>query len=259
LSADALGSIVATNDPAGAVSHSVVFDAWGNTKSEVGVRQHPFTYTGRETGEAGALYYRARQYWPAIGRFFEEDPLGSPGWVAAVGLQGRFVRPGKVVPAYEYVSNSPTFYGDPSGLRKCASGKCPDCPSGVWTQVEYATDVTAGFLGFTLSTTIYECVGAGTRCTAWTKCIRAGLESALEVGVTPGFTFGKDCVCGEDLGGPDGGFEVGATMLIGLNFSYTVDADTVKCHGFVGGPSGGPGWKFGLVALGCKTEVLFCE
>jgi hypothetical protein len=37
-SVDGLGSVVATNDPNGTVSHSVVFDAWGTTKSEVGTR-----------------------------------------------------------------------------------------------------------------------------------------------------------------------------------------------------------------------------
>ncbi|MCC6132536.1 MAG: RHS repeat-associated core domain-containing protein, partial [Acidobacteria bacterium] len=101
LSADALGSIVATNDPAGAVSHSVVFDAWGNTKSEVGVRQHPFAYTGREVGQAGQLFYRARFYQTGIGRFGAEDPIRGAS------------------SAYSYVANRPMLYVDPSGLKCC--------------------------------------------------------------------------------------------------------------------------------------------
>ncbi|MCK6501526.1 MAG: RHS repeat-associated core domain-containing protein, partial [Nitrospira sp.] len=76
LVADGLGSIVATNDPTGTVTHSVVFDAWGITRSEIGTRMHPFTYTGREVGDAGLLFYRARYYSPATGRFGSEDPLG---------------------------------------------------------------------------------------------------------------------------------------------------------------------------------------
>ena len=46
-SQDGLGSVVATNDPSGTVTHSVVFDAWGNVNAETGTRAHPFTYTGR--------------------------------------------------------------------------------------------------------------------------------------------------------------------------------------------------------------------
>jgi len=99
LVSDGLGSIVATNDPTGTVTHSVAFDAWGNTKSEVGARMHPFTYTGREVGDAGLLHYRARQYQSAIGRFTSEDPLRSD----QIGL-------------YPYVGNSPLEWIDPTGM-----------------------------------------------------------------------------------------------------------------------------------------------
>ena len=78
-SVDGLGSIVATNDPAGTVTHSVAFDAWGNVRAETGTREHPFTYTGREVGEAGFHFYRARFYQPSIGRFSQEDPYWT--WV----------------------------------------------------------------------------------------------------------------------------------------------------------------------------------
>ncbi|MBK9373727.1 MAG: hypothetical protein IPN03_08340 [Holophagales bacterium] len=74
-SVDGLGSVVATNDPTGTVTHSVLFDAWGNVKGETGTREHPFTYTGREVGEAGFHFYRARFYQPSIGRFTQEDPV----------------------------------------------------------------------------------------------------------------------------------------------------------------------------------------
>lgn len=76
LNADGLGSVVATNNTAGAVSHSAVFDAWGVAKSETGTRIHSFTYTGREIGEAGLNFYRARHYQSGVGRFSQEDPLG---------------------------------------------------------------------------------------------------------------------------------------------------------------------------------------
>ncbi|MCC6133632.1 MAG: hypothetical protein IT186_27190 [Acidobacteria bacterium] len=98
-SEDGLGSVVATNDATGAVTHSVVFDAWGNTKSELGTRMHPFTYTGREVGEAGLLFYRARFYQSGTGRFTQEDPLAL-----------------RVKELYGYAANDPANHYDPTGL-----------------------------------------------------------------------------------------------------------------------------------------------
>ncbi|MCC6132476.1 MAG: RHS repeat protein, partial [Acidobacteria bacterium] len=101
MSSDGLGSVVATNDPAGAVSHSLVFDAWGNTKSELGTRTHPFTYTGREVGEANTLFYRARYYTATTGRFTQEDPIGFDSGTISL---------------YSYVGGHPTSSIDPTGL-----------------------------------------------------------------------------------------------------------------------------------------------
>ena len=100
-SVDGLGSVVATNDPSGSVTHSVVFDAWGKVKAETGTREHPFTYTGREAGEAGFHFYRARFYQPSVGRFIQEDPIGfAPG-----------------PNSYEYANANPINSTDPSGLE----------------------------------------------------------------------------------------------------------------------------------------------
>ena len=98
---DGLGSVVATNDAAGTVTHSVVFDAWGNVKAENGTRTHPFTYTGREVGEAGLHFYRARYYQPGVGRFSQEDPLGLEWSNPSL---------------YAYVGSSPASWFDPTGL-----------------------------------------------------------------------------------------------------------------------------------------------
>ena len=98
-SVDGLGSVVATNDPTGTVTHSVAFDAWGNVKAETGTRGHPFTYTGRETGEAGFHFYRARFYQPGVGRFSQEDPLALPPSMTR----------------YAYAINDPANFYDPNG------------------------------------------------------------------------------------------------------------------------------------------------
>jgi RHS repeat-associated protein len=99
-SVDSLGSVTATNDPTGTITHNAVLDAWGNTRTETGTRQHPFTYTGREVGEAGLLFYRARFYQPGIGRFASVDPLEK-----LLGLN-----------FYTALDNDPIALVDPLGL-----------------------------------------------------------------------------------------------------------------------------------------------
>ena len=92
--------------------HSSVFDAWGVTKNETGTRAHSFTYTGRETGEAGLLFYRARQYEPTAGVFASVDPLNS-------------VSPDRET--YRYARALPVSFIDPRGLQATAMGD-PNCP-----------------------------------------------------------------------------------------------------------------------------------
>ncbi len=107
LDVDGLGSVVATNDASGAVTHSVVFDAWGSVKAEAGTRTHPFTYTGREVGEAGLLSYRARFYQPGVGRFVSEDLVPSKN-------------------GYFYARVSPLNFSDPSGLAVYVFNSFPE-------------------------------------------------------------------------------------------------------------------------------------
>jgi len=38
-----------------------------------------FNYTGREDDATGLYYYRARYYYPQLGRFISEDPIGFKG------------------------------------------------------------------------------------------------------------------------------------------------------------------------------------
>lgn len=114
---DGLGSVVATNDPAGSVTHSVVFDAWGAQRAETGTRFHPFTYTGREVGEAGQLFYRARYYDPSLGRLTQEDPMGFESGDLSL---------------YRYVRNQPAIGRDPMGLFTLdPSCNCLKNPPGV--------------------------------------------------------------------------------------------------------------------------------
>lgn len=119
LDIDGLGSVAATNAANGSVTHSVSFDAWGNTFGETGTRSQPFTYTGREVGEAGFHFYRARFYQPGIGRFIQEDPNRAgdrlPTWALPT-------TPSLRAEAYAYVGGNPVSFTDPLGLAKNCKG-----------------------------------------------------------------------------------------------------------------------------------------
>ena len=97
---DALGSVTALTSTSGTVQNTYLNDAWGQTRNQTGALTNPFTYTARETGEAGSLFYRARYLSPAVGRFLSED---TPQYQRGPN-------------AYAYGLNSPMRFTDPSGL-----------------------------------------------------------------------------------------------------------------------------------------------
>jgi RHS repeat-associated protein len=73
---DALGSVNALTNSSGTVQNSYLYDAWGQTRNQTGSLLNPFTYTSREVGEGGTLFYRARYLNPGVGRFLSEHPAG---------------------------------------------------------------------------------------------------------------------------------------------------------------------------------------
>jgi len=95
---DGINSIVATSDQAGNIVAAQVFDAWGNKVQASGMIAQ-YGYTGREPDQTGLIYYRARYYDPALGRFISRDPAGMPDGVNR----------------YSYVNNDPVNFTDPSG------------------------------------------------------------------------------------------------------------------------------------------------
>ena len=97
---DGLGSVTEVTNASGTVQNAYLYDAWGQTKTQTGSLTNPFTYTAREQAEASTLYYRARYYQPAVGRFVSEDPIALRG-----GLN-----------LYAYVLSSPADDSDPAGL-----------------------------------------------------------------------------------------------------------------------------------------------
>ncbi|RJP66679.1 MAG: hypothetical protein C4535_13035 [Comamonadaceae bacterium] len=96
---DGLGSVVGTVNPAGTLTASQRFDAWGVKVAGTGaVPQYGFT--GREPDASGLVYYRARYYHPGIGRFTSRDPMGMVDAVSG----------------YAYVGSNPVNAIDPYGL-----------------------------------------------------------------------------------------------------------------------------------------------
>jgi len=98
--ADGLGSITSLTNTSGVVNQTYLYDSFGNTSSTTGTFVQAFRYTGREfDAETGLLYYRARYYDSATGRFLSEDP---DRFAAGINF-------------YPYVLNNPVRFRDPSG------------------------------------------------------------------------------------------------------------------------------------------------
>jgi len=106
---DYTGSVVAVTDAAGDVAEQYSYDPYGSVEIEDGSGTplaataigNPYLFTGRRyDAESETYFYRSRNYHPAMGRFFSEDPAGM---VDGVNL-------------YEYATSDPINKIDPLGL-----------------------------------------------------------------------------------------------------------------------------------------------
>ncbi len=68
-----LGSVMQMTD--GTTTDSYDYTAWGGMVTDGANFHNPYIYTGREAGENGLYYYRARYYLPEVGRFGSVDPV----------------------------------------------------------------------------------------------------------------------------------------------------------------------------------------
>jgi RHS repeat-associated protein len=106
---DHLGSTSLTTDASGIVLSEMRYTAWGEVRHNAGVTPTNYTYTRQysNTADFGLMFYNARWYDPALGRFAQADSI-----IPGAGDPQAWDR-------YAYVDNSPLNYTDPSGHRPC--------------------------------------------------------------------------------------------------------------------------------------------
>jgi RHS repeat-associated protein len=106
LVADLLGSVRGTVSPAGALTATTAYDAWGNPATAGGLTAAtPFGYAGYYTDGTGLDYLINRYYNAVTGQFLSVDPLVS-----------------KTLQSYAYALGDPVLRTDPTG----------NCPGGAW-------------------------------------------------------------------------------------------------------------------------------
>ena len=137
--ADGLGSITELTDSIGTVSQAYVYDSFGQIVQQIGTLANLYTYTGREFDtESGLYYYRTRYYDAKIGRFLQEDPIGSLGGINF----------------YTYVGGNPTNFTDPIGmfrLEQFLTGLSQVLTGGVTVGAAVYVTAQTGFVSAPLS------------------------------------------------------------------------------------------------------------
>ena len=128
---DALGSVRGTVSPAGALTGTTGYDAWGNPQTAGGLTATtPFGFAGGYTDPTGLIYLVNRYYDPATGQFLSVDPQ-----VASTRQP------------YAYAAGNPVSETDPTGMtsaRGTASwalahwNSSPGFPNSIW----YGDDCT---------------------------------------------------------------------------------------------------------------------
>jgi len=98
---DAIGTARMLVDDSATITDTYHLDAWGSQLASTGSTVNPYRYGGAWgyiTDPSGMLQLGARFYWPEIGRFVQQDPLGD-------GMNW-----------YAYAYGNPLVWIDPYGM-----------------------------------------------------------------------------------------------------------------------------------------------
>jgi RHS repeat-associated protein len=98
---DQVGSPINLTNSVGGITTQYTYEPFGLSLQTGSGDGNSYRFTGREDDGSGAMYYRARYYDAAAGRFLSEDPMDSD----------------PVNNLYAYVSNNPLTFTDPLGLQ----------------------------------------------------------------------------------------------------------------------------------------------
>ncbi len=120
---DHLGSTSITAGANGTLRSRTLYHPWGTVRYQTGALPTDYTYTGQYsyTDAFGLMYYNARWYDPALGRFAQADTL-----IPGAGNPMAWDR-------YAYTLDNPLRYTDPSGHIGCdfkyaVGGDCINYP-----------------------------------------------------------------------------------------------------------------------------------
>jgi RHS repeat-associated protein len=119
---DHLGGTTLTTDNTGAVTQTLDYFPYGETRIETGLNDEDAQYTGyKKDSTTGLNYASARYYNPSRGAFISQDPvalaLGYSGKLNSIHnvSQAGFLRDPQLLNSYGYARNNPLKYNDPSG------------------------------------------------------------------------------------------------------------------------------------------------
>ena len=96
-------SVRSLTNESGAVTDTLVFDAFGNETNRTGTTDNPYGFQGEEQDSTGLYYLRARYMDPATGTFTTMDTYG-----------GSLSDP-MSLHKYLFANSNPVMYSDPSG------------------------------------------------------------------------------------------------------------------------------------------------
>jgi len=134
LHGDHLGSVTLTTGDGGAKVSSQEYDAWGKVRAGDNSGTTPIDFTGQHRDGTGLLYYGARYYDSALGRFLSGDTVG-----------GSMSDPQSWNP-YSYVRNNPLNRTDPTGHDPLGNGSYnPGDPN---NQIIYPATAPGGYGGY---------------------------------------------------------------------------------------------------------------